>query len=140
VRQSVELLHVDRIDHGNACLDDDALVATLVERQIPLTVCPLSNLALQVVKHLPDHPIKIMLDKGLCATMNSDDPSFFGGYVNQNFQDCTEALGLTRAHIVQLARNSLQASFVPDDVRRGYLARLDAYVREFDAQDPALVD
>ena len=75
--------------------------------------------------------MKTMLDLGLCATMNSDDPSFFGGYVNDNFQACADALDLSREHLVTLARNSLQASFVAEDVRADYLARLDAYVHDF---------
>ena len=84
VRQAIDLLAVDRIDHGNRCLDDEALTRDIARRGLALTVCPLSNLKLKVVKHLTDHPIKTMLSKGLLATLNSDDPAYFGGYVNDN--------------------------------------------------------
>jgi adenosine deaminase len=128
VRESVELLKVDRIDHGNTCMDDPGLVAELAASRVPLTVCPLSNLALQVVPSLDVHPMKAMLDAGLCATMNSDDPSFFGGYVNENYQACVDALGLERQHLVELARNSLDASFVDVSTKATWRRRLDDYV------------
>ena len=112
VREAVELLDVDRIDHGNACLDDPALVRELAARAIPLTVCPLSNVRLNVVPSLPAHPLRAMLDAGLRVTINSDDPAYFGGYINDNFIQCRHALGLSADDIVTLARNSLAASFV----------------------------
>lgn len=127
VRESVELLQVERVDHGNACLQDPALVRLLAERQIPLTVCPLSNLKLNVVKSLPEHPLKKMLDAGLRVTVNSDDPSYFGGYVNDNYVQCQAALGLTREELVTLARNSVHACFVEPQRRSAMLAAIDAY-------------
>ncbi len=131
VREALDLLGVDRIDHGNACLDDPALVRELAERAIPLTVCPLSNVRLKVVPSLAAHPLHAMLDAGLRVTINSDDPAYFGGYVNDNFIQCGQALGLSADHIVTLARNSLAASFVPlVEAARG-VALLDAYVANF---------
>jgi adenine deaminase len=128
VREAVELLDVDRIDHGNTCLDDPALVRELVARGTPLTVCPLSNLRLNVVPSLAAHPLRAMLDAGLCVTMNSDDPAYFGGTINDNFIQCRHALGLSTDDIVTLARNSLEAAFVlPEDAAR-YVALLDDYV------------
>lgn len=127
VRESVELLQVERVDHGNACLQDPTLVRLLAERQIPLTVCPLSNLKLNVVKSLPEHPLKKMLDAGLRVTVNSDDPSYFGGYVNDNYEQCQAALGLTRGELVTLARNSVLAAFVEPQRRSAMLAAIDAY-------------
>jgi adenine deaminase len=128
VRESVELLQVERIDHGNACLDDPALVALLAERQVPLTVCPLSNLKLQVVRSMEAHPLKRLIDAGLCVTVNSDDPSFFGGYVNDNYVACEAALGLTRDELVGLARNSIRASFMPQPRKAEALAAIDRYL------------
>ena len=111
VWEALDILGVERIDHGNRALEDEALVARLREDRIPLTVCPLSNLALRVVDDLAAHPIRRMLDLGLLATVNSDDPAYFGGYINENFRRVAEAVGLSTAEIKTLARNSLDASF-----------------------------
>jgi adenosine deaminase len=127
VWEALDLLHVDRIDHGNRSLDDPKLVARLVAEQMTLTVCPLSNLKLCVVKDLRDHPLKRMLDLGLRATVNSDDPDFFGGTVNANFVAVAEALALTKAELVQLARNSFLGSFLSDAEKSRHLAAVDAY-------------
>lgn len=127
VRESVELLQVDRIDHGNACMDDPALVADLAQRGIALTVCPLSNLRLQVVETMEAHPLAAMLRAGLNVTVNSDDPSYFGGYVNDNYRACQDALDLTNGDLALLARNSIAASFQPPVDIAAQLARLDAY-------------
>jgi adenosine deaminase len=128
VRESVELLQVDRLDHGNACMDDPALVADLAASGIALTVCPLSNLRLQVVRSLASHPLKAMLEAGLRVTVNSDDPSYFGGYINDNFSQTAQALGLNREHLITLARNSFNAAFMPETQRNRCQAALDAYV------------
>lgn len=136
VREAVELLQVERIDHGNACLDDPALVELLVARAVPLTVCPISNLKLQVVPSLASHPLRRMLDLGLQVTVNSDDPSYFGGYVNDNLVACRDALGLSRAQLVTLARNSFAASFQPAADKARGLAAIDAW----DASQPAWHD
>jgi adenosine deaminase len=109
---------VDRIDHGNRSLEDEQLVEVLRERAIPLTVCPLSNLRLAVVKTLDAHPLARMLAAGLKVTVNSDDPAYFGGYVNDNYLQVADAVGLTTEDIVTLARNSFEASFLPDERKR----------------------
>lgn len=132
VRQAVELLHVNRIDHGNACLTDPSLVRELAERRIPLTVCPLSNLKLKVVAADVAHPLRAMLDAGLCATVNSDDPPYFGGYVNENFSYVQRNLELTRAELVQLAKNSFEASFIDREAAQKYIDSVDAYDRSVD--------
>lgn len=128
VRESVELLHVDRIDHGNACSTDPALLQLLAASQTPLTVCPLSNLRLKVSQDLTSHALPTLLAAGLCVTLNSDDPSFFGGYINDNYLQCQQAYGWSPAQLVQLARNSLLASFLPQAERLAAVARLDAFV------------
>lgn len=130
VRDSMDLLQVDRIDHGNACTQDASLVRDLAQRQIPLTMCPLSNLKLQVIRSMAEHPAKQLLDAGVCVTLNSDDPSYFGGYVNDNYLACFEALHLDRVDLVKLSRNSFVAAFMPDIERAAALARLDAYAGE----------
>ncbi|KAL3445832.1 adenine deaminase [Aspergillus insuetus] len=131
VRQAVEDLQVDRIDHGIACLEDAALVAQLIARRIPLTVCPVSNVKLGVVPSLDVHPLRDLLDAGVVVTINSDDPPYFGAYINDNFLRCQAALGLDFDQITTLARNSIIASFLPEEARRALLSRLDAYCAEF---------
>ena len=126
IRESLDLLEVVRIDHGNAALQDPELVAELVRRRVPLTVCPLSNLKLCVVDDMAGHPLGKMLDLGLFATVNSDDPAYFGGYVNENYSAVGEALDLTREQLVRLARNSFEASFLDAPARAALLAELDA--------------
>lgn len=121
-------LKAERIDHGVRSLDDPALVAELARRRTPLTVCPLSNLKLCVVNDLREHPMKKLLDAGLCATVNSDDPAYFGGYLNANFVQTVEALNLSREDVITLARNSFEASFIDAATRAKCLAKLDAAV------------
>lgn len=119
VWEAMDLLHVDRIDHGNRALEDDDLVARLARKQTPLTVCPQSNLRLAVVKDMRDHPIRDMLGMGLKATINSDDPAYFGGYMNDNFNLLVAAVGLSRDEIIELVRNSFEASFLDQaDIER----------------------
>lgn len=130
VREAVEVLQVERIDHGNSAMQDESLLAMLAERQLPLTLCPLSNLKLNVVKSITEHPLKKMLDAGLRVTVNSDDPSFFGGYVNENYLVCQQALGLTRADLVQLARNSFTSAFMSDAQRQAALEAITQYDRQ----------
>ncbi|MDI9333297.1 MAG: adenosine deaminase [Cytophagales bacterium] len=124
--QALDDLKVERIDHGVRCLEDPALVARLAKERIPLTVCPLSNLKLCVTPDLRQHPLKKMLNAGLCATINSDDPAYFGGYMNANWEATFAALDLTMEDAVTLARNSFEAAFVDEATRTGYLAKLDA--------------
>lgn len=137
VREAVELLQVQRLDHGNACLDDPALVAQLARQRIPLTVCPLSNLKLQLVPSMAAHPLRRLMDAGLCVTVNSDDPSYFGGYVNDNYLACQQALGLGRDDMVSLARNSFEAAFITPLQRSAALRAIDAWVAHGAEQAPA---
>jgi adenosine deaminase len=127
VVEALDLLKVDRIDHGNRSLEDPALVRRLADAGLCLTVCPLSNLKLCVVDDIAAHPLRTMLDAGLAATVNSDDPSYFGGYVNANYQAVADALDLSRAELVTLARNSFTGSFLEDGERDRHLAAIDAY-------------
>ena len=133
VAEALDILKVVRIDHGNRALDDDELVKRLATFQVPLTVCPLSNLSLGVVATLDRHPLKTMLEQGLLATVNSDDPAYFGGYVNQNYRAVQKALGLTDDTLAQLARHSFQGSFLEPDKKAGHIAAVDAYVNERNA-------
>ena len=126
VREALDVLDVVRIDHGNNALDDPDLVTELVRRRIPLTVCPLSNSKLCVVDHMASHPLKRMLDLGLFVTVNSDDPAYFGGYVNDNYVAAAEALGLSEADLVQLAHNSILASLIDDDAKERLTRELTA--------------
>lgn len=127
VHEALDLLKVDRIDHGNRSLEDAALVARLAAEGMTLTVCPLSNLKLCVVDDIADHPLKIMLAAGLRATVNSDDPSYFGGYVNANYRAVADALDLSKDDLVTLARNSFTGSFLDDADKAKHLAAIDAY-------------
>ena len=122
--QALDVLKVERIDHGVRCLEDARLVQRLAAERVPLTVCPLSNLKLCVVNDLADHPMKRLLQAGLCATVNSDDPAYFGGYMNANFEQTVLALNLSSTEVIQLARNSLEASFVSDERRAELMEKL----------------
>ncbi len=124
---ALDVLKVDRIDHGVRCVEDAALVEYLAARRMPLTVCPLSNVKLCVYPTLADHPLPAMLESGLCVSINSDDPAYFGGYMNQNFVETFAALpqlGARQAYT--LARNSLIASFMPQAEQQRFIAALDA--------------
>jgi adenosine deaminase len=127
VRQALDLLHVDRIDHGNRALEDPALVARLARDGLALTVCPLSNLKLCVVPELASHPLKRMLALGLKATANSDDPAYFGGYLGDNWIAAADALALTREDLVMLARNSFTGSFLAPAEIAAHVRALEAY-------------
>jgi adenosine deaminase len=124
VWEALDLLGVERIDHGVRALEDEALVRRLRDDRIPLTVCPLSNVKLCVFDTLEKHPLRAMLDAGLAATVNSDDPAYFGGYVNENFAETSAALGLTKTQILQLAHNAFAGSFLPDEQKAGLIGRL----------------
>jgi len=126
ITEALDLLGAERVDHGVRCLEDPALVERLALANTPLTVCPLSNLKLKVFPGMPSHSLKRMLDAGLRVTINSDDPAYFGGYVAQNYLETAEGLGLTRADLAAVARNSLLASFVTDAERAPWLAALEA--------------
>ena len=126
VHEALDILKVDRIDHGNRSLEDAALVARLAAEGMTLTVCPLSNLKLCVVDDLAAHPLRTMLDAGLAATVNSDDPSYFGGYVGANYLAVADALDLSKDELVTLARNSFTGSFLDDADKAAHLAAIDA--------------
>ena len=125
--EALDLLKISRIDHGNNCLTDEVLVKKLVDEKIALTVCPLSNLELRVVDDLKDHPLKKMLNLGLKATVNSDDPAYFGGYMNANFLQIAEALDLTQEEIKTLVKNSFEYSFLSDDEKQKYLIQVENF-------------
>ena len=123
-------IKVSRIDHGNRALEDQALVHHLARDGMTLTVCPLSNLRLCVIGRMEDSPLGRMLDLGLKATVNSDDPAYFGGYINANFRAVADALDLSEAEIVRLAENSFTGSFLPDADKARHLAAVRAAVAE----------
>ena len=125
--EALDLLKIARIDHGNNCLTDEVLVKKLVDEKIALTVCPLSNLELRVVDDLKDHPLKKMLNLGLKATVNSDDPAYFGGYMNANFLQTAEALDLTQEEIKTLVKNSFEYSLLSDDEKQKYLIQVENF-------------
>ena len=127
--QALDLLRVSRIDHGVRCIEDPRLVRRLAEEQVPLTVCPLSNVKLRVFPAMAEHNLKRLLDLGLCVTVNSDDPAYFAGYIEENFDAVREALGLTRDDIVRLARNGVQGSFLSRAEKQRLSAELEAYLR-----------
>ncbi|MFF3558736.1 adenosine deaminase [Streptomyces sp. NPDC002574] len=130
VWEALDVLGVDRIDHGIRSMEDPDLVARLARDQVPLTVCPLSNVRLRCVAALAEHPLPAMLDAGLLVTVNSDDPAYFGGYAGDNFDALRDALALDEDTLRRLARNSFRAAFLDDeeDLRARYLAEVDAYV------------
>ena len=128
VREALDVLHVERVDHGVRSMEDPALVARLRDEQIPLTVCPLSNVALRVVDTLGDHVLPVMLDAGLLATVNSDDPAYFGGYVDDNLAAVRAAFAFDDAAFAALARNSFEACFASDADKRRWKAEVDAWL------------
>lgn len=127
VYEALDQLHIDRLDHGNRSLEDQALTARLVAEQMTLTVCPLSNVKLCNVASMDVHPIDRMLALGLRATINSDDPAYFGGYLNDNYRAAAAGRGLGREQLVTLARNSFLGSFLSDAEKAAHIARVDAY-------------
>ncbi len=127
IRSALDVLKVERIDHGVRCVEDPALVARLAQERMPLTVCPLSNVKLCVFKTMAEHNLPALLDAGLCATVNSDDPAYFGGYINQNFVETFSALPqLGASHALMLARNSFQASFASPAQKAAWGMQLEA--------------
>ena len=125
--EAINLLKVSRIDHGVQSMKDPELLKYLADKQIPLTVCPLSNIKLKVFDSMAQHNLKQLLNLGICATVNSDDPSYFGGYINENYQQAQEALDLNRSELYQLAKNSFEASFLPPESKQTFIAELDEY-------------
>jgi len=129
IQGALDVLAVERIDHGVRVEEDAELVERVVAESIPLTMCPLSNLKLQVVEALTDHNLKRLLDRGVKVTINSDDPAYFGGYIGDNYLAVAEALGLSRGDVVQLARNSIEATFLPNGRREALLIELEQFIR-----------
>ena len=127
VWEAINLLKISRIDHGNRSLEDDQLITHIVEKQIPLTVCPLSNLELKVVDDLKDHPMLQLMEAGLMVTINSDDPAYFGGYLNENYIQIAAALNLSKKQITELAKNSFKASFLSDVEKEKLMNQVEDY-------------
>ena len=123
---ALKVLHVSRIDHGVRCLEDKDLVNYLIEKQIPLTVCPLSNVRLKVFDSMEHHNLKKLLNLGVCVTVNSDDPAYFGGYMNENYQAAVDALKLSKSEVLQLANNSFQASFLAPKAKDALIKGLNS--------------
>lgn len=128
IRGALDVLGAERIDHGVRIVEDEELLRRVVESEIPLTMCPLSNVKLRVFDALPDHNLKVLLDRGVRVTINSDDPAYFGGYVGDNYLAVAEALALTRSQLVALARNSILAAFLDPPHRDELLEELDQFV------------
>jgi len=127
IRDALDVLDVVRIDHGVRCEEDEALMQRLIEEQIPLTMCPLSNVRLRVFEDMQQHNLKRLFERGLCVTVNSDDPAYFGGYILENYLAVQTALGFTRAQLAALASNSIQGSFLGTEDKRRWLAAIRAY-------------
>ena len=130
VWEALDVLGVTRIDHGNRSLEDETLIGRLAREQLPLTMCPLSNLRLRVVDDLAHHPLRRMLDKGIVANVNSDDPAYFGGYVNENYLAVSKALGLGRDEIATIVRNGIKASLMTPPEKDKALADVDRVLAE----------
>jgi adenosine deaminase len=128
ILEALDILKVKRIDHGIHCLKDEKLVQRLRDDQIPLTVCPLSNVKLYIFKKLKDHNLKKLLNKGLIITVNSDDPAYFGGYLNTNFIECQLALNLTKGDIKRLVVNSFRSSFLSEDEKKKWIVQINNFI------------
>ncbi len=125
--EALDLLNIERIDHGNRCLNDAALVQRLLDNNIGLTLCPLSNLELKVIQKMEDHPVLDMLNKGILATIHSDDPAYFGGYMNENYYETAKALNLNKDHLMQLAINAFEASWLSDEAKEKHISAVRNY-------------
>ena len=128
IREAIELLDVKRIDHGNAILSDAELTEYAAQNKIALTVCPLSNLKLKVVEHMDNHPIPEMMEKGLVVTINSDDPSYFGGYINENYEAVRKAFGMDNKAMAEFAKNSFNSAFIDGGLKQKLCGEIDEYV------------
>jgi len=130
VWEAVNLLDVKRIDHGVRAIDDPQLIDFLVKNQVPLTVCPLSNIKLCVFEDMTHHNIKQLLDLGVCVTINSDDPAYFGGYMNENFYATQAGLNLSKDDLYKISRNAIQAAFLDEDRKKKLVVELDNYFKD----------
>lgn len=133
IEGALDILDVQRIDHGVRCTDSDAMIQRLADSRMPLTVCPLSNTRLKVYQDMSEHPILELLDKGVCVTVNADDPAFFGGYLLANYQALSNALGMTRLQAAQLAANSIEASFISDEEKQRLFKQLQDVLDQLSA-------
>lgn len=129
--EALKLLKIERLDHGNRCLEDDTLVKELADRKMALTLCPLSNLELKVISDLKSYPLKEMIAKGLICTLNSDDPAYFGGYMNENYWEVAKAIDLDEYQIYELVKNSFQASFLSKEEKASYIQEVDKYYQAY---------
>jgi adenosine deaminase len=127
IYEALDILQVRRVDHGVRCEEAPELLGRLARERVPLTICPLSNVKLQVFKRIENHNLKRLLERGVCVTVNSDDPAYFGGYVLENYLAVRSGLGLSRNQLIELARNSIEASFLADPAKRGWFSAIDAY-------------
>ena len=125
--EALDLLKIERIDHGNRCLDDEALVNRILENNVALTLCPLSNIALKVIENMEDHPVAKMLEKGILATIHSDDPAYFGGYMNENYYETAKGLNLTVDQLMQLAVNAFEASWLSPESKAKHVTNVRDY-------------
>ncbi|MEL6256163.1 MAG: adenosine deaminase [Bacteroidota bacterium] len=129
--EALDLLKIDRLDHGNRCLEDEKLMKVLLERKMALTLCPLSNLELKVIHDLRNYPLKEMMEKGLMVTLNSDDPAYFGGYMNENYWEVAKAIDLDEFQIYELVKNSFNASFLSEEEKAAYIKGVDEYYQAY---------
>ncbi|MDB4061202.1 adenosine deaminase [Vicingaceae bacterium] len=127
---ALDILKIDRLDHGNRCLEDEKLVERLVQEQMPLTLCPLSNLELKVIQDLKTYPLKKMMEAGLLVTLNSDDPAYFGGYMNENFLETAKAIDLSKEEIVTLTKNGFEASWLTAEEKEKWKNEVDRVAKE----------
>jgi adenine deaminase len=128
IHDALSMLGITRIDHGIRCVEDEVLVAQLIEDRTPLTVCPLSNIKLKVFEKMEQHNIVDLLRKGVCVTINSDDPAYFGGYMNANFHAVANAHSMTKNEVAQFTRNGIEASFISDDEKARLVVLVDTYM------------
>ncbi len=128
IYEALDLLNIDRIDHGNTCMQDPILVQRIVDENMALTVCPLSNTRLCVVDNMKNHPLPAMLQAGIRVTINSDDPAYFGGYINENYTAISELLGNSKTKLAELAKNSFTSAFISQEQQIAYLSEIDQYM------------
>ena len=137
IYEALDILKVRRVDHGVRCEEDPELLERLARERVPLTVCPLSNVKLKVFERIEDHNLKRLLERGLCVTVNSDDPAYFGGYVLENYLAVQRGLGLSQDDLTLLARNSIEASFLADSAKQRWFAAIADYARSPDDRGSA---
>ena len=133
IRDALDVLDAVRIDHGVRCEEDEALMQRLIDERIPLTMCPLSNVRLKVFERMEQHNLKRLLERGLCVTVNSDDPAYFGGYILENYRAVEQALGLSRTQLKRLAQNSIEGAFLGEEEKRRWRTAIENYAPEGDA-------